>query len=643
VENPLRESRLNSSLDFRPEWDVPTLNDHVSGPLLAEIKALAKQRRQLPDPAQLIRVLLSGTGYGKTHLFGRLRHLMGDQAFVVYVPAVEDTMRPLEHIRWHVLESFFRPRPNRLTVADFALLRLCYPSFRRFLEGFPPSLAERHHVLISEVQARGATAGRAVMEMIRSVGERGHLAPFIRLAESLADAVPTVPASVVKAIGLAWSPARDSARRWLRGEDLPESELTRLGLPPEPPLASHVLQSIAAVHHYSIPTVICCDQMESLLKDKEGPRIFTAQLMEILHSVPNQVLVLGCLESEWPAFEAASFSPVRGQRFHRPLRLKELRRDQAVELLSRRLGRWPAAPGKNPVRPFDTGSVADYADKELTYPRGFIQRCSAAFDQWVGAGRQGAIILQGAAPAPPSEALFRGEWARELDAIARDPRRSVGNTQEERLFRAVVEALNLAREAGWKCGGGCVRKLTENVVRQGGNTRRYSLRVDLAQGERTWSVVLPVTKLNHGTSFRAFFEAVMDASADASTCCLLVHEKATFAMGPSTLREFERARQSGKLRVFAFQDHRQSFERIECLLRFLDKAASGDLSLGGGAIAPDQCRQLMVGAKVLAGLDLFDSLGGWAAPPAPGTDDDDDCKPFLDPPAAFADGRTISG
>ncbi len=56
------------------------------------------------------------------------------------------------------------------------------------------------------------------------------------------------------------------------GEELPETELNRLGLPPGTPLASHVLQAIAAVHYHSIPTVICCDQMESLLKDKDECR-----------------------------------------------------------------------------------------------------------------------------------------------------------------------------------------------------------------------------------------------------------------------------------------------------------------------------------------------------------------------------------
>jgi len=623
-ENPLRESRLNTSLDFRPEWDVPSLNEHVTAALMAEIAAIAKKRRPLPDPGQLIHVLLAGTGYGKTHLFGRLAYLLGDQAFVVYVPAVEDTTRPLEHIRWHVVESFFRPRPNRLAVVEFALLRLCYPSFRKYAEEFPASLAEKHRALVTDLHNRGAPAARAVLDIVRTVQQRGNLPAFHRLAESLAQAVPGVPAPVVKAIGLAWSPARDSVRRWLRGEELPETELNRLGLPPGTPLASHVLQAIAAVHYHSIPTVICCDQMESLLKDKDGPRLFTAQLMEILHSVPNLVLVLGCLESEWPTFESSSFSPVRGQRFHRPLRLKHLQSGQAVELLSRRLSTWTEAR-PDPAWPFDAGSVAAYADKELTYPRGFIQRCSAAFDDWLSNGRNGDISLNGAMPPETTESLFGKEWERELQAIAEDLSQSAANMQEGRLYRGIFEALALAKEAGSECGGGQVRKLTENVLRPGGGGKRYGLKVDLAcpeavegaQAEKTWSVVVPVTKLDHGSSFRAYFDAAMDVSANASTFCLLVHEKPDFSIGKATRQDFDKVVKAGKLRLFTFQEHPAAFQRIECLLRLLDKAAAGDLSLGGKPIPPDECRRLMIGAKVLEGFELFDALGGWSAPPAP--------------------------
>ncbi len=160
------------------------------------------------------------------------------------------------------------------------------------------------------------------------------------------------------------------------------------------------------------------------------------------------------------------------------------------------------------------------------------------------------------------------------------------------------------------------------MVRPGGSGKRYSLKADLAcpepadasGGERSWSVVLPVTKLDHGTSFRAYFDAAMEVSGERQTFRLLVHEKADFAIGKATRQDFEKAKNAGKVRLFAFQEHRLAFEEIECLLRLLDKAAAGDLSLGGKTIPLDECRRLMMGATVLEGFELFEAMGGWAVP-----------------------------
>jgi hypothetical protein len=84
-DNPFRESRLGSSADYRPEWDVPALNKGITDALAERIRR-AKGRSQ-PDAGQMISVLLSAPGYGKTHLFGRIGHLLAEEIFFVFVPA----------------------------------------------------------------------------------------------------------------------------------------------------------------------------------------------------------------------------------------------------------------------------------------------------------------------------------------------------------------------------------------------------------------------------------------------------------------------------------------------------------------------------------------------------------------------------
>ena len=266
--NPLRESRLNSSQDYRPKWDVPGLNQEESDLLVREVRRVRDEKRKEPDPAQMLYVLLAQPGYGKTHLFGRLGYLLGDEVFFVFVPAIEDAARPLEHIRWHLVESLFRPRPPRQSPLVVTLARLCRPSFRQYVSEFPPALKDRHRELVQDFEAPGG-GGYAMLEMVRAVKE---LEPFLVLAHSMAAKSPHLPGPVVRALALGWSPAADLARRWLRGEALPEEDLERLGLPDEPPKPADVLRAVPALLRHRVPVVVCCDQIESVLDKQDGPR-----------------------------------------------------------------------------------------------------------------------------------------------------------------------------------------------------------------------------------------------------------------------------------------------------------------------------------------------------------------------------------
>ena len=55
-------------------------------------------------------------------------------------------------------------------------------------------------------------------------------------------------------------------------------------------------------------------------------------------------------------------------------------------------------------------------------------------------------------------------------------------------------------------------------------------------------------------------------------------------MGPGTRNLFDEARDSGKLVVYALEDHPGTFESLECALSLLQQAHSG-----GKEIAPGTC------------------------------------------------------
>src|SRR5262245_58929260 len=137
LENPFAESRLNSGADFHPEWDVPELNRPITDHLAKQVRAVKGKVK--PDPGQMVQVLLSPPGYVKTHLFGRIGHQLDEEVLFVFVPAFEDANKPLQHIRWHVIESLFRERPGRPSVLHQGLARLCQTSFVEYVSQFPPS------------------------------------------------------------------------------------------------------------------------------------------------------------------------------------------------------------------------------------------------------------------------------------------------------------------------------------------------------------------------------------------------------------------------------------------------------------------------------------------------------------------------
>jgi chromosomal replication initiation ATPase DnaA len=75
-DNPFLQDRLNHLADYRPEWDVQSLH------ALAATKIVEAIRRstagQGPRSEQKIQVLLGPPGCGKTHLLGRVRHILGN-------------------------------------------------------------------------------------------------------------------------------------------------------------------------------------------------------------------------------------------------------------------------------------------------------------------------------------------------------------------------------------------------------------------------------------------------------------------------------------------------------------------------------------------------------------------------------------
>ncbi len=605
MENPFRTSWLNSDQDFQPAWDVPSLNAKPTDWLVEEIRRM--RGRAVLDSNRPIAVLFAPAGYGKTHLFGRIAHRLAQEVFFIFVSGFDDPRQRLEHIRWHAVERLFRSRSGEKHPFVAQLLaQFCHSSMLEYFTSFPPSVARSYHHLGQRLQEDSQVA----LEIVASVRQ---MEPFLKLAASIIPAFPDERGDVVRALVLAWSPAATTVRRWLRGESLPENDLEDLGLTEKPPTAFEVLGAIAALLRYELPLVLCVDQIDHLLRDKELSHDFGAELIELLQAVPIQIVI--------SSLQLASMR----DRLYLPFvqRLKQIKLDtltdhQAVEVVHRRLADWPAArPERGRTWPFDEGSLVRWARDNCPGPRGLIQHCASAFDSWLERGRDELIILnKESSDMKDCDLLFVHEWNRELEVIR--CQQCPNDQQEARLYRAVKEALRLAQDMKHPLAGFCVKNLQEIVLQATDQGNRYGLKVDLIAGKESFAVLVPVTKLDNGNQFRWYYLALKKAVASHAVAgTLLVHAKSDFHMGKNARAEFDEAQRQGKLRVFSLEENGPTYERLECLLRFLDKAEAQELQLGEQSLSVHDCRDLILKTAVLDNLDLFKALAGWRKPAPP--------------------------
>src|SRR5262245_15488829 len=143
--NPFHADRLNRSSNYRPEWDVPSINKDVSDAILGMVCSVRGSTETRLE--QKVPVLTGTAGFGKTHLFGRLAHQLKDEAFFVFVPQLEEGAPPVAHLQYHLVEALFDSPSGAAPPLHKFLARLCLPSFASYFDSLPASVAEQHQGL----------------------------------------------------------------------------------------------------------------------------------------------------------------------------------------------------------------------------------------------------------------------------------------------------------------------------------------------------------------------------------------------------------------------------------------------------------------------------------------------------------------
>jgi energy-coupling factor transporter ATP-binding protein EcfA2 len=610
--NPFARSILNRPSDYRADWDVPSIGGRPASELRRAIEAM--DRSAVVDPERRIHVLLGPPGYGKTHLFGRLGHDLGKDVLFVFVPPIQDVQRPLAHIRHHVVMSLFDEPANGRSPLAQTLASLCRPSFARYVSSFRSPLDELYGELLARLNADDG----AVWEIIDSVKS---LAPFQRVGESLRAQHKDLDGAVLGALALGWSPEREIACRWLRGESIADELARRLGLPDDPPDPIDVLKAVAVLNAGRAPVILCIDQLDVLLSDKQtAPLQFSNAMMNLRSEVPNLLIVIGCLKVEWLTLADHFSMAFRDRTVTHDLEL--LTGAEAIELVGRRLRSWTARPADRAEWwPFDKGAIERWiaTKQQLLVPRALIKSFEAFYQNWADHGDLDRLVPVGDGPDLDPVSEFRREWDKELDAIQNDEKRALKNVQDQRLARAVHEGLNILSRS---FGNGLIAPIqvsTDAVVQVKGkpDPYRYSLRLTLEPGKEPRSIILALEANHNVQKFRFYFDAVVEQLAGKTIGAVLITSKSQVPAGAETRNQMEAEVRKNRLRVISLEDYREDYARLECFRSLLEKAEGHNLALGGTTIDGQRCRELASQSGVLANLTLFDRiLEGWIEMPA---------------------------
>ena len=610
MKNPFQHDVVAGPSQYRPEWDVPELNAAATGKLLERLESL----RSSPGSPRKIPLLLATPGYGKTHLFGRLAHRLGDEVLLIFVPQVEDPLRSLDHIRRATVESLFRSSDGEeLSSLEMILARLCHESVLSYFDALPAGLQNEHRSLRERLESDWSE----IPHLMRRVQP---LWPFVRLADSIARRHPHLRYSVVKSLVLGWSPVNELARRWLRGEELSDEDQERLeiGRDSDPPTAGEVLRAVSALLPEGMPIVLCCDQLEAVLRVPNGMRNLANDLVGLLQDddLSNLLIVISCLEDRWQ--EASTQGGTGGTHTMFYDRVEQITLEtpdphQIALLIRQRLKSW-SGHRSDSAWPFDEESLHAWADQERPSPRGALKFCSQEFDRWLAEGQPEKPIILGDSVREPLEVHFRREWAQELKAIRQDDDRSYKHADQSRLNNALLATLELVRtrDAARGDGHGLTGITSDDVIRTTSKTSWYGHKVTTSEPDGAEAcTVLMLTKAEKAQSFQSHLVALERALDKHDAHGVLIHprEKAPTGKTANTKarQTFDRLIEADRLTYFPLESHQDDYEQIECFWSLRSRAQSGDLLIDGRQIDVDQFDELVVQeVKYLDQLQLLE-------------------------------------
>ena len=388
--------------------------DSIHQQTLAEIEALLD--RVAADRQTRTLMLYGDSGSGKSHLLGRLKTLLNDKAFFVYIDPFPDS----EFIWRHILRS---------TVDSLVQV--------------PTSAKESQ--LLRWLRSLSAFQSGTLVDWV--LGERKAFARKLRAA------YPTGIYNANQFFGVLYdllNPAlRPLACDWLRGDDLEEADLKALHVTraiETENAAQKILANFGRISAETQPLVLCFDQLDNIARQPDGA-IDLQALFSVNSSLHNQHLknflaIVSIITNTWKQ-NFNRVQPADRARIDLSLALKPINLDQAEALWASRL-----APLYRRARPKPPSAIAPLTRSilEQKFPGGKTNPRNAL--------ELGRRLIQnykvgGKLASEDALAAFKLVWLKELE------------TTQQRLPRlrqlAAPELIQMLREALMALGMEAVR------------------------------------------------------------------------------------------------------------------------------------------------------------------------------------------
>jgi hypothetical protein len=332
--NPFGDSAFGSPWNAIPA-DVPSINDVAFRTVLSELDQV-----RMGGKASI--VITGEPGSGKTHLLGRLRKAIGQDAAYIYVRCNASAATLWRHVRAAVAADLLKQEdgePSRL---------------QRVLRRKPEQLDK-----VSALSLRRA---------LHSYGEGRHV---------------------------------HAASAWLRGEALPQSDLDALGIGGERDDEDRSRETEAkdAVNGLlefldSDPTVLCFDQVEALQTyrgDEEGFHAMGTLVSELSDRHRHLLLVSCILSTSEDLVDRLTNKADRDRWLQRKVTLRPIAWEDALKLVAARLDSSPDLAQlrqrhpQDPLWPLFAEALKPlFETTGLCLPRTLIQACKGHFESLFG-------------------------------------------------------------------------------------------------------------------------------------------------------------------------------------------------------------------------------------------------------------------